>query len=204
MPFPARVDVAGLGDLALRAVEEHGWDGWTATHVADLAGVTPTALQRHGGRRGGLAAGAGAAAARALQEHVRVAAREQSHPVEALRAAVLAYLAFSEQRPDAYEAFVRAKPDDVSPHREAWVSLWGTLRELTTEVAPRAADATAFAVWTLAHGHADLARGPARLPDGATALATAVDALVDGMLRRGPVASPLPSDLAQDDPPPQG
>lgn len=189
MPYPAKIDPAAIGPLALGVVEDLGWDGWSLREVAARLGVAPNALYRHIGDREGLARAIGAAAATELR--TAIAAAEGPDPVERLVDMAERYVAFAWDRPAAYAAFVRAKPERGHHDMTPWDECWAVVVGAVARVAPEAVEACGFALWSSLHGRVDLTMGPASTVDPRTGLAAAVRAIVTGFGAAGPLPSPL-------------
>ncbi|MEM9067538.1 MAG: TetR/AcrR family transcriptional regulator [Myxococcota bacterium] len=194
MPYPARIDPASIGERALKIVEEKGWDHWSLRDVASALGVTPNALYRHVGDRAGLGIAIGAAACAALAGALET--RDDS-PLERVLAMSHRYVDFGTARPDAYRAFVDAKPDVTHPGIRQWMLLWDMVRQVVVEAVPDAGDAAGFALWAFLHGRVMLAQGPARAAAPNAGLDDAVRALLSGFRAMGDVPSPLPPYLAR-------
>ncbi|MEO1062343.1 MAG: WHG domain-containing protein [Actinomycetota bacterium] len=195
MPYPSKLDPAAIASVGLQVVEDVGWHGWSLREVAGRLDVAPNALYRHVADREGLALAIGAAAAGEVR--AVIADAEGDDPVDRLVDMAERYLRFAAERPDAYEAFVRGKPDrtlhDITPWDECWV----IVVEAVAAAVPEAAEACGFALWSSLHGRADLTRGPAVTVDARWGIEAAVRALVAGFRDAGPLPSPL-------EPPPGG
>jgi AcrR family transcriptional regulator len=192
VPFPARIDPEQLGAQTLAVIESQGWETWSLRDVAKELGVSATALYRHVGSRDELLVAAGEAATRELAKALR---RARGEGVERLVSMANAYVRFAVRRPHAYGAFAYSKPAPDHPRIGAWLQLWADVRGQVETMLPAAADAAAFAFWALAHGRAELARGPARMAEPTAGLEEAVRALVLGFAEMGCVASPLPESI---------
>ncbi|MEZ0472881.1 TetR/AcrR family transcriptional regulator [Luteimonas salinilitoris] len=189
MPFPARIDPETLGADALAIVEELGWDAWSLREIAKGLGVSPNALYRHVSDRDSLLVSVGVAAVHELR-----AALNKSRAKGRDRILDLArrYVRFAIRRPHAFAAFVHAKPEPDDPRAQAWFLLWTEVLEEIRALLPESSAAAAFAFWSLIHGRAELARGPARSAEPTAGLDVAVDALLRGFESLGEVPSPLP------------
>jgi len=199
MPYPAQIDPATLGERALEVAEARGWEHWTLRDVAAALGVTANALYRHVGDRSGLAVAMGEAASRALHAALVPETREaRSDPDEAVRSLARRFVAFAADRPDAYAAFIRAKPGPKHVAMEAWMALWDQVNACVRRALPEAGDAAAFALWAFLHGRVELAAGPARGAPIDAGLDQAVRALLAGYRAISPVASPLPEYARRD------
>lgn len=196
MPYPAQIDPSTIGERALEIVEAQGWDGWSLRQVAESLGVSANALYRHVGNREGLHVEIAAAAARALAQAVgrRGLPREGAPRVVAI---ARRYVHFGVRRPDAYRAFMEAKPALDHPRIGPWLELWSTIRDEVGRVVPSSADAAGFALWAFLHGRIQLALGPARAARADAGLDDAVRALLAGFESTGPVPSPLPPRVAR-------
>lgn len=191
MPYPPKIDPYRIGSVALGVVEEKGWNEWSLRDVASRLGVSPNALYRHVESREGLVVEIGAAAARELK--LALCARSVSDDAdEDLVEMSGRYLRFSRERPAAYEAFVRAKPDHGNPIIGAWEECWAVVVEAVAAAVPDAAEACGFALWSMLHGRADLTKGPTSSVDPTVGLEDAVLALVAGFRSAGIISSPLP------------
>lgn len=190
MPYPPKIDTSRLGATALAVVEEKGWELWSLRDVAARLGVAPNALYRHVEDRDGLIVLIGAAAA----EEISRAISRRSHTdddVEDLIEMSRRYLTFAKERPAAYEAFVKAKPDQSNPIISAWQECWVTVLDAVAATVPDAVEACGFALWSMLHGRADLTKGPTSSVDSMSGLDEAVTALVEGFRAAGPLCSPL-------------
>ncbi|MEM8708455.1 MAG: WHG domain-containing protein [Actinomycetota bacterium] len=191
MPYPAQIDIGSLGVRALEVVEANGWEGWSLRDVATHLEVTPNALYRHVDGKHGLHVLAGGAAADVLFDRIDGVGHSDDPRADVVRL-VARYVDFALERPHAYQAFMTAKPEPDHFAYGSWVRLWVAFRAVVAEALPDAADAAAFALWSLVHGAVELARGPARQKAADAGLADAVLAVLDGFAAAGVVASPLP------------
>lgn len=192
MPYPSKIDAATLGDVVLRVVERKGWDAWSIRDVAAELDVSPNAIYRHVADRAELIVEAGAVAARSLSDVLTAASSEVDEPAEALVAMSRAYVDFAAQRPGAYEAFVRAKPEPDDPRAHAWQQCWVVVVTAFASAVPQAAEAAGFALWSMLHGRVDLTRGPTSRVDPRAGLDEAIRAIVEGFRAAGPLDSPIP------------
>ncbi|MEL6892539.1 MAG: TetR/AcrR family transcriptional regulator [Actinomycetota bacterium] len=189
MPYPSKIDAPELGSTCLDVVEREGWDAWTIRDVATHLGVSPNAIYRHVDGRDGLIVHIGAAAALALRDDIAAAAGED--PIEHIVDMARRYVRFAAERPAAYQAFVEAKPSSDDPAYLAWAACWAVVLDAAVAVAPDAAEACGFALWSMLHGRVDLTRGPTAQIDAGAGLADGVRVLVGGFASAGPIASPL-------------
>ncbi|MGB3634594.1 MAG: TetR/AcrR family transcriptional regulator [Rubrobacteraceae bacterium] len=193
MPYPSKIDPEQLGPIGLAVVEEKGWELWSLRDVAARLGVAPNALYRHVEDRGDLIVEIGATAAKELLREISVPSQVDD-AMDTLVEMSERYIQFSIERPAAYEAFVRAKPDQSSPIIGAWHECWMVVLDTVSTVVPNAAEACGFALWSMLHGRADLTKGPTSLVDPMTGLDDAVLALLKGFRSVGSLPSPLPGD----------
>lgn len=191
MPYPSKIDPDQLGSIALDVVEEKGWDLWSLRDVAARLGVAPNALYRHVEDREDLIVQIGAAAANELRRAIsgRPGTNDAVGDLVEMSAR---YLNFAKERPAAYEAFVRAKPDKSNPIVGAWQECWVVVLDAVAAAVPDAAEACGFALWSMLHGRADLTKGPTSSADSAAGLENAVAALVRGFKSAGFLPSPIP------------
>jgi AcrR family transcriptional regulator len=194
MPYPSQVDPEQLPKQGLAFVEKRGWDGWSVREFSASLGVSANALYRYIGDRENFATSIGAVACEQLQ--VALDAVEAAG-ADRLVGLARAYVRFAVDRPDAFSAFIHAKPDMDDPRIASWLGLWRCLREAVASVLPNAADAAAFALWGQMHGRAELARGPTRMAVPDAGLESAVLALAEGYRALGTVASPLPKQFSK-------
>ncbi len=194
MPYPAQIEPAEIGAVALAVVEKSGWDSWSLREVAAALSVTPNALYRHVDGRSGLHTAIAAAAASALRARLE-AEPVQPTGIDDVVALSLAYLDFAHQRPNAYQAFMTAKPAPSDPAADEWFAIWKMLVGRVGTIAPHAADALCFALWAYLHGRAELARTAARFAPFDAGVSDAVQALAEGFVRRGPSDSPIPVEI---------
>lgn len=201
-PFPSRIDPETLGATALAVAEREGWDRWTLRSIAEDFGVTPNALYRHVGDRAGLVVAMGEAAAQQLsallRRRARASLRKHEDPELAVLAIARAFIEFAAKRPDAYAAFMHAKPELEHPAHAAWIELWAQVHAYVREAVPDAADAAGFALWAFLHGRVALARGAASRAAVDAGLEDAVRALLTGFRANSPVPSPLPDHVRMD------
>lgn len=198
LPYPSRIDPETLGCRALAVVESVGYEDWSLREVAKELGVTPNALYRHVGCRSGLLIEIAAAAADALSVELVAASKGRRRGIPAVLRIARSYMRFGLERPDAYAAFMEAKPGFDHPKIGAWMAPWSLVRAPVAEVVPKAADAAAFALWALLHGRLGLATGAARAAEPEAGLEQAIRALLAGYEHLGRVRSPLPPGLAND------
>ncbi|MEM9613951.1 MAG: TetR/AcrR family transcriptional regulator [Actinomycetota bacterium] len=189
MPYPSKIDPAAIGAVGLAVAEEEGWERWSLREVASRLGVSPNALYRHVGDRDGLAVAVGSEAARALAG--AIAAATGDDPVDRLVDMAVRYLDFACERPHAYEAFIRAKPQPDSEQLAPWLACWAQVLATVAAAVPHAEEACGFALWSSLHGRVDLTRGPASVVDPRWGIDGAVRALVSGFADGGPLPSPL-------------
>lgn len=175
---------------ALTVVEERGWDSWSLRDVAARLGVAPNALYRHVADRDGLIVLIGAAAAGELLRAISARPRTDDAVGDLIEMS-RRYLMFAKERPAAYEAFVRAKPDPSNPIINAWQECWVAVLGAVAAAVPNAVEACGFALWSMLHGRADLTKGPTSSVDSMSGLDEAVSALVEGFRAAGPLPSPL-------------
>lgn len=191
MPYPSKIDPDQLGSIALAVVEKKGWELWSLRDVAAQLDVAPNALYRHVEDRGDLIVQIGAEAARELQGAISTRTHSDD-AVEDLIEMSRRYLQFAKERPAAYEAFVRAKPDPSNPIISAWHDCWTEVLSAVSVAVPNAMEACGFALWSMLHGRADLTKGPTASVDPLAGLDDAVLALVEGFRSAGALPSPLP------------
>lgn len=203
MPYPSKIDPGRLGSMALVVVEEKGWGGWSLRDVAARLGVAPNALYRHVEDREGLIVEIGAAAARELRREISADPRTDG-AFAALVEMSHRYLRFSQKRPAAYEAFVRAKPDRSNPVIVDWEECWAVVLGAVVAVVPDATEACGFTLWSMLHGRADLTKGPTSSVDPTAGLEDAILALVTGFRAAGSLPSPLPASAQEAVPPDHG
>lgn len=190
MVYPARLEPDELGVRALEVVETKGWGRWSLRDVARSLGVSANALYRYVDGKSGLEIAIAEAATRELLKALRrINGSNTTRALEFARC----YVRFATDRPDAFAAFVHAKPAPDHPKIATWNALWIECLRLFAQLVPDAPEAAGFAFWALVHGRAELARGPAAMAAPTAGLDKAVEALIEGYRSLSPVPSPLPA-----------
>ncbi len=192
MAFPSRINPETLGSDSLAVVESLGWSNWSLREIAKTLRVSPNALYRYVEDREGLVVSIGAAAAQELHAAMRASRyRGRRRLLDYGRR----YVTFAVSRPHAFAAFVHAKPSPADPRSESWTRVWSDVLGEVHRLLPRSSAAAAFAFWSLIHGRAELALGPASLAEPTAGLDAAIEALLLGFAQLGDVQSPLPTQI---------
>ena len=150
-----------LLNAALELIAEFGPDGFNLREAARRAGVSHTAPYRHFRDKGELLSAVAAQGFVELNEAMRKAAQDQPTPLDALKNAGAAYVAFALQRPQHFTAMFDAAmgTSDIPAGEEAFATLVGIVEECQRagQLPPDDPQARSLAAWSLVHGIAKLA-----------------------------------------------
>lgn len=191
---------ARILDAAREVFAAGGYDAVTMRGIADRIEYTAAALYRHFPDKEALLDAVVQADFRTFADALRATVGEEPDPVERIRLAGHAYVAFAGRFPSHYRLLFMtprpARPDSPGGQagRDAYVMLRRAVEAALAagRFRPDLTDAGALthALWAAAHGVAALEvafRGrPVLEADPETAATVLIDALLDGLTRRSP------------------
>lgn len=154
-----------LLDQAIRLIGEVGPVALTLREIARRAGVSHNAPYRHFRDRDDLLAAVAAQGYRELTEAMLAAAKRESHPVERLKSAGLAYVSFALRRPEHFTVIFdapvpkHAHPGTTAAAERAFSTLQALVKACQDAGQLPAIDSLQLALlaWTMVHGIAKLA-----------------------------------------------
>lgn len=154
-----------LLEAAVHLIAEAGPAGFTLRELARRAGVSHNAPYRHFRDKDELLAAVAAQGFRELNEAMLDAAKSRTSPIDRLRRAGWAYVAFALRRPESFVVMFDAPiskvryPDSEKASREAFGTLVSFVGACQREGQLPAGDSRgrALVAWSMVHGIAKLA-----------------------------------------------
>ena len=172
---------AAMITATLQLVRSKGPRGFTLNEASRTAGVSVSAPYNHFKDKEALLIEIVLLGNRTIEANLRVAATMDASPQDRLIAVCLAYIDFARNHPDIFAVMFQSGIDK-SPYpevHESGAKAFHVAVELALEIEPtaEAAEVLAMAIWTTAHGFANLAADGAiarMIGPGETSLAEAL------------------------------